>query len=248
VGLPGFDSWRRSGGVAVDCWRRGARVAFAKVACVAVFKRLLRLGRRSARPIVSISLIVAFLSGTSAIPVKVRVLKDRSQPFPCQDNPCGCSSADECWHHCCCHTNREKLAWAREHGVTPPDFVIAAAEKEEKEASPSCCQRGHCAHCASAAADHDEHNHAACARCTAKTSKGTDTGLRTVFVISDLARRCAGMPIVWSVLSSALPVQIRPVWSFDTRIIGSVVELTTSAPAVDLSPPVPPPKLGILCG
>jgi hypothetical protein len=212
-------------------------------------KRLRRLARRNVRRIVSIGLIVTFFTGTSGVPVKMRVRKDRSQPFPCQDNPCGCSSADECWRHCCCHTNREKVAWAREHGVTPPDFVVAAAEKEEQKTAPrTCCHRGHCPHCAAAAADDDEHDHAACALCTAKPSKGTDTSLRTVLVITDLARRCAGLPIVWSVLSAALPVRIRPMWSFDARIIGSVVELTTSAPAVDLAPPVPPPKLGVLCG
>src|SRR5947209_7307476 len=42
--------------------------------------------------------------------------KDRSQPFPCMDRPCGCQSADECWHHCCCTTLDERLAWAHEHG------------------------------------------------------------------------------------------------------------------------------------
>lgn len=63
-----------------------------------------------------------------------------SEPFPCQHHACGCRSADHCWRSCCCMTMQEKLAWARNHGVSPPDFVVAGAKQEE--ASPradACC-------------------------------------------------------------------------------------------------------------
>lgn len=39
--------------------------------------------------------------------------KDRSQPFPCMDRPCGCGSAEQCFSSCCCHTPEQLLAWAR---------------------------------------------------------------------------------------------------------------------------------------
>lgn len=39
--------------------------------------------------------------------------KDRSQPFPCMDRPCGCGSAEQCFSSCCCHTPAQLLAWAR---------------------------------------------------------------------------------------------------------------------------------------
>jgi hypothetical protein len=213
---------------------------------VAVRKRLLRLAKVGSRRIVSICLIGVFLTGTSGVPLKTRAVKDRSSPFPCQDNPCGCLSAEECWHHCCCHTNRQKVDWAREHGVAPPDFVIAAAEKEEHEQS-ACCHHGHCPKCAAALAENDNDEDIAPVA-TAPQAKAPNNSFRTVLVITDLARRCAGLPFVWSVLSSALPVRIDTFWSFDTRLVGHVVEPASSVTAVDLTPPVPPPKLAALCG
>lgn len=54
-------------------------------------------------------------------------------PFPCQSHGCGCRSAEQCWRSCCCYSMEEKLAWARNKGVEPPDYVVeAVAEK-------SCC-------------------------------------------------------------------------------------------------------------
>lgn len=56
--------------------------------------------------------------------------KDLSAPFPCQHRPCGCRSAEQCWKQCCCYSNAQKVAWARAHGVTVPDFVLTAASDE----------------------------------------------------------------------------------------------------------------------
>ena len=28
--------------------------------------------------------------------------KDQSAPFPCQNRPCGCKTAEQCWKKCCC--------------------------------------------------------------------------------------------------------------------------------------------------
>jgi hypothetical protein len=47
--------------------------------------------------------------------------------------------AAACWKSCCCFTNREKLAWAKQHGVTPPALVIAAAAQEAPATAKSCC-------------------------------------------------------------------------------------------------------------
>ena len=69
--------------------------------------------------------------------------KDRSQPFPCMDKPCGCATAEQCFSNCCCHTPAERLAWAKAHHVEPA--VLAALERrvatEVARAKPagSCC-------------------------------------------------------------------------------------------------------------
>ena len=39
--------------------------------------------------------------------------KDQSVPFPCQNRPCGCRSADSCLKKCCCFTAAQKVAWAK---------------------------------------------------------------------------------------------------------------------------------------
>jgi|688.fasta_scaffold24754_2 hypothetical protein len=69
--------------------------------------------------------------------------KDRSQPFPCMDKPCGCATAEQCFTSCCCHTPAERLAWAKAHHVD--SAVLAALERrvatEVARAKPagSCC-------------------------------------------------------------------------------------------------------------
>jgi hypothetical protein len=55
------------------------------------------------------------------------VKKNKSQPFPCMNSPCGCKDAEQCWRNCCCHTLAERLEWARENHVQPQDYVLAEA-------------------------------------------------------------------------------------------------------------------------
>ncbi len=58
--------------------------------------------------------------------------KDSSEPFPCQNRPCGCLSADQCWKKCCCFNNAQKVAWAKANNVKIPDFVLIAAKTEQE--------------------------------------------------------------------------------------------------------------------
>jgi hypothetical protein len=82
--------------------------------------------------------------------------KDRSQPFPCMDKPCGCATAEQCFTRCCCNTPAETLAWARARRVdaavlealvrrvaaeTPRPAGGCCAVREESAKQPSCCQQ-----------------------------------------------------------------------------------------------------------
>lgn len=81
--------------------------------------------------------LLAIGTGVS-IPIPPATLsqeKDLSQPFPCQHSRCGCRDAASCWQKCCCHTDREKLAWAAKNGVTPPAFVVARAKADARSQS-----------------------------------------------------------------------------------------------------------------
>lgn len=72
--------------------------------------------------------------------------KGGSQPFPCQARPCGCLTAEACWQgDCCCFTIEEKLHWAEENGIEPPDHVRPLVESRKSRTAPppkkkkSCC-------------------------------------------------------------------------------------------------------------
>lgn len=212
--------------------------------------RLPRSWTTLCRRIVAMTLIIAFIVGSIGFPVARRPQKDRSQPFPCQDSPCGCQSAEECWRHCCCKTNREKLAWAAEHHVTPPEYVIEAARAESE---PGTSRRLCCVHNTQA-----EHDTAVCEATGCRTERPCcrhkqsccESGgshnhdeVEVVLVISDLARKCRGLSPLWSVLNCAV-VSVSPVhWSFDWTVVGSIVDVPFWQQAVELPPPVPPPRL-----
>lgn len=70
---------------------------------------------RRARRLTGLLLLLSMCASLFPLPLPVRSPsgKDRSLPFPCQDRPCGCMSAAQCWRKCCCFTDQEKLAWAR---------------------------------------------------------------------------------------------------------------------------------------
>jgi hypothetical protein len=197
-----------------------------------------------ARRGIAVALLAAVCCASSGVPMVRLNRKDTSRPYPCQDRPCGCASADECWHHCCCMTNKQKLAWAREHDVTPPDYVVAAAAREEndptevcehKESEASAC----CRHEAERPCCRSRH-HAEVAAADAPARKAA---AKVKFVLSDMARRCGGMPPVISLLSDALPFVDRPEWKPVERLVGYLVDAPVPFASAELPPPVPPPRL-----
>jgi hypothetical protein len=101
-------------------------------------------------------LLATYVVTAAGVPLPAGDLAHKSgELFPCSDCACGCASAEQCWRSCCCHTLAERFAWARVHGVRPPDFAIAEArrtridlawliepaEVNAKSPSASCCAR-----------------------------------------------------------------------------------------------------------
>lgn len=115
--------------------------------------KILRLPRRSAiqRCIgwMLVSVMAFALSGILVIPRSDRGSSTPSgERFPCEDCVCGCSTAEFCWDQCCCHSDLEKVAWADEHGVTPPKFLtdrvahLVNAVLTVQTPAKSCCCGG----------------------------------------------------------------------------------------------------------
>jgi hypothetical protein len=82
------------------------------------------------RRLVGGSLIAAYVVVAAGIPLPTVSRPAKSgELFPCATSGCSCDSAEKCWRSCCCHTLAERLAWADQNGVTPPDFALAEAAK-----------------------------------------------------------------------------------------------------------------------
>ena len=143
--------------------------------------------------------VAAHLAVSTGFPLPAEsYVVNEARPFPCQHHHCGCRSADQCWRSCCCMSMQEKLTWARQHGVTPPSFVVAAAAQEADDekadtqgdrahngcsAKVSMHQRSCCSSSAGKAAPHGSHR---------RQSEN-----RVEWVSGVQAQKCQGLTLTW---------------------------------------------------
>jgi hypothetical protein len=182
--------------------------------------------RRLPRIAVLAVLVVGQLAPSVGWPAPRGPAKETGRPFPCQDRPCGCQSADDCWRSCCCFTAAERVAWAEENGVEVPDSLRA-----EAAGGPSCCG-GDC--CGSAD----------CPLCSAKkkaaaAAKAKPTGRWTV---GAFARSCRADGADWlhgpPTLRPAPPVR----WSVARPLVDRVTTGADRPATIPFFPPTPPPR------
>lgn len=171
--------------------------------------------------------------------------------FPCERCPCGCSSAEFCWDQCCCHSDIEKLRWAAENGVTPPDFLVARASRTttavtiaaSKPASgcQSCC--GHkntdSEQCEADAKTALSKNSTAG---TIDSSSEPRQGFITRIVLLERAAKCCGIELVWTLLSSAVVdtrqlAMTKPDAPF--RFLWPIANEWAESASLSVDPPVP---------
>ncbi|QDT89916.1 hypothetical protein [Gimesia algae] len=183
--------------------------------------------------------------------------KDQSQPFPCQHRPCGCASAEQCWKQCCCFTNAEKIVWARDNGIIPPDYVVEAAQSEftAKVVKAETVVKKQCSHCVKSTS---VQNGVACCETRSRptccsTSSGHSTEHQpeetlstaddsTRYVIGIEMMNCRGQGLFWN----SLPWAVIPVVPVPKLVVDpgnwdrprSVIAAFIAA-----EPPEPPPRL-----
>lgn len=181
--------------------------------------------RRPGRGTTAALALVGVLAASLGVPLPALVVKKSSAPYPCQHHACGCNP-DGCWRDCCCMSHQEKLAWARENGVTPPEFVVFAAKREAAqqlaaahdhecrhgEATSACCSTSGA--CCSAETQLSEQEPAHADQREDSSSKAT---------LMFLALRCRGVSVSVSMLPPCLPVVLgtttpRHVAVFDVRL------------------------------
>ena len=82
------------------------------------------------------------LFGSGYLPLPIPVLKDLSTPFPCQNKGCGCQNARQCWADCCCHSDHQKIEWAKANNVQPPAWFVAQSSNGGTEPDERGSGRG----------------------------------------------------------------------------------------------------------
>ena len=188
---------------------------------------------RSRQQITAMLLVVASLFALLPIPFSAPPPgngKDHSRPFPCQDRPCGCRSAEQCKKKCCCFSAEQKLAWAKQNGVDASDVVASAVKCEATFAANSkkCCSS----------------NRVAKVKPVNRMSKAAKKASpRSTIVIGVVARECQG---VAQTLSGQSVFVIPPILSVhplveptgERLILEGLVYVQRIA-----EPPVPPPRL-----
>ncbi len=195
----------------------------------------------------------AYLLATLPLPLPASVHKSGGLPFPCQNHPCGCQTAEQCWRHCCCFTPEERWAWARENNVEPPDYAEKPAEPENlveegwnavklrdrngvgsKWSAKTCCSAGQTRPvCCQPRPDN-----------SSKQSSRKSKSIRWVTAMS--AWQCHGGPTLWLSAAIALPITLAPAWSPDPPPAACVPFTNVRGCHVSLNPPAPPPRPSVV--
>ena len=196
--------------------------------------------------------LFSFSAATFGLPVPVGSAKDLSQPFPCQNRPCGCRNAEECWKHCCCFSQEEHLTWARTIGVEPPPFIdhskdggwhVARQRDLTNDESTESCAR-----CREQQAESLSVRSENCCESTADTCKPTETATQTPlqtrsgWMVGVSALRCQGLATYWIAIGA---VSLPPppfVWTAPLPLIGLLSDSGERAMSLMITPPEPPPR------
>jgi hypothetical protein len=166
--------------------------------------------------------------------------KESNTPFPCQDHPCGCASAEECWTHCCCFTVEQRWEWAASHEVTPPEYAVKPVSAEwstarlpdQETQSPSqvcyepatttCCETRHA---------HDVQNREPAQHARPIQPQG-------VFTVA----RCHALAGEWLGVAVVLPSLLSNCALYDRSITERLLDLSLSPVLLRFVPPDPPPR------
>ena len=175
---------------------------------------------------------MCLLFGSGYLPLPIPVLKDLSIPFPCQSMGCGCQNAKQCWADCCCHSDQQKVEWAKANNVNPPAWFVALASAggTESESCGSCC-------CSSQCCSAKPVTKCCCSQATTQDAPTSDS--QTVFLSIKQQRHCGGQHDGYLHLDLIAIVEPLPHFSWpksNTWLPSSLGRCTD----ISTSPPVPP--------
>jgi hypothetical protein len=198
------------------------------------------LGRSFRRRLCAGCTLFAYLVTALNLPLPAAaVRKDASQPFPCQNHPCGCQTAEECWRHCCCFSAEERWAWARAHNVEPPSYAEKPAttswrsKRKRDQGKPCCSDRSGQRCCQTVPADKPPRES------SPKQGSGK-TRNATPWVLGLMALACKGSSTLWVTTGSVVPPSLPLTWTPSLALtdrISCFDEIAFHLPLVPLDPP-----------
>jgi hypothetical protein len=183
------------------------------------------------RRLISLAVLLSLCAAMFPLPIgwRAKSEKDLSKPFPCQNRPCGCRSAEQCWKKCCCFTNSQKIAWAKAHQVQLPHSVVASALRE---CSPGETGKASCCRTVAPQASPEE----------SSPDTQVDNG-EVIYLMTALSQQCQGQPWVWSTLPWAILPDVSECHVCACKP-GEKLGLSSAASTSRCErPPVPPPRL-----
>jgi hypothetical protein len=184
--------------------------------------------------------LLAYLSASFGFPLPVPAGKDHSQRYPCENHPCGCRCAEDCWRHCCCTTPEERWAWARANGVEPPPYAERPKSDGGKhdqariEPHHACC----CEHedDGDSSIGDDEDTPAA------ETDSPRNPTGSVKWVLGIVSQKCRGGSTLWSSSGAALPPPPAVTWTPGLIPVGCLLCTINTHIPIALIPSDPPPR------
>lgn len=99
-------------------------MATALRSCAAAIALLCR------RSNIAVLMILSYLAAMIGYPIwEPAIGKDQSEAYPCQFSACGCRTAEQCRQSCCCHTKKDKVAWALQRNIDPHKVAILTSDE-----------------------------------------------------------------------------------------------------------------------
>jgi hypothetical protein len=196
-------------------------------------RRLAPLCRRANVALTIVAYAVASVGYPAPNPASA---KWRGEPFPCQDRPCGCLDAIQCWTSCRCTTAAERIVWARRNGVAIPAYARLTATDYLN--ADSLEQSGE-----------QEDGQTGCCCCKADATRGVDADAAPLghsawrLIPSLAARQCRAQGDVWMTLAVVAPPGRPATVVFTESSIGWLDLTGETAPSRSIEPPMRPPRV-----
>jgi hypothetical protein len=174
------------------------------------------------RRLLSLASLVCYVGVAGGFPLSYpSVIKSTSERFPCEKHACGCTSAAQCWHDCCCMTLAERGAWAEANGIAIPIEVRSELLASRMSPSRSCCA----------------HRNSPYAQ-----SKSCPSDRSTMLALPQFVRHCRGLATSWISCGAVTAPPARMACGLDLPLAECLVQSDPSLTSFSEGPDVPPPR------